>query len=100
MRLGPALYLRRTMALAFFAWVLLRLIAMALALRAQEPEPWRLAPSAAATLALVVAGVVWLDLRRRHLVILLPNLGIPVSTVLGAAAGLALGAELVVGLLQ
>lgn len=93
MQLGPVLYLRRLAFQAIAAWLVVRASYVVLAIRAQLPDPAEIAPLAAVLLAALVAGVTWLDLRRRNLTILLPNLGVPVSAVLIGSAALALGAE-------
>lgn len=96
MHFGPALYIRRLFLQALGAWLLVRAIYVALALRAQLPDPVTVTPRSIVLLAALVAGVTWLDLRRRNLTILLPNLGVPVPAVLVGAAALTIVAELAV----
>ncbi len=93
MPFGPALYIRRLFLQAIGAWLLVRALYVALALLAGLPEPFSITLRSVMFLAVLVAGVTWLDLRRRNLTVLLPALGIPVGAIIGAAAGLAIAAE-------
>ena len=69
-----------------------------MALTAGWPEPLALAPSASVLLVSLVSAITWIDLRRRNLLVLLPNLGTPVAFALAIAASVAATAELLVAL--
>lgn len=100
MRLAPWLYLRRLLIQAGVIWVFLRLGFVMLALVADAPNPAALTPGAAFLLVGLVSAVTWLDLGRKNLLILLPNLGLPVAGALALAAGVATIAELIVALVS
>lgn len=94
--LGPALFWRRLLVQALTAWLLVRAVFLALALQARWADPAVLSVGAATLLISFVVAVVWLDLRRRNLDVLLPNLGVPVAFVLGLVAATGAAIEVVV----
>ncbi len=96
MRLAPGLYLWSLLIRAAVLWGLLRIGVGILAVVARSSEPAKLAPSAAIVLVGLVSVTTWFDLHRRNLVVLLPNLGMPVAGAVGMAAGVAAAAELIV----
>ena len=96
MNLPPGLYGRRLVVQAGVIWFLVRLGVGTLALTAGGPEPLALAPGASVLLVSLVSAITWIDLHRRNLVVLLPNLGTPVAMALAIAASVAAAAEAVV----
>lgn len=99
MRLAPGLYLRLLLTQAAIMWVLVRLGLGVLAFVVGSKEPAALAPGSALLLIGLVSAITWLDLGRRNLLILLPNLGLPIAGALAMAAGVAAIAELTLALI-
>ncbi|MCC7131725.1 MAG: hypothetical protein IT352_03720 [Gemmatimonadales bacterium] len=92
------LYLRRVLVQTVAVWAMVRTGQVILALLARAPAPATLAPGSVVALAALVATIIWIDLRRRNLTLLLPNFGVPVAAILAAAAALTIGVEAVLAL--
>jgi len=73
------------MAQGLIAWAFLRITVILLSRLAGLPNPVVLEPTATIALLGSVAGATWLGLRRRNLLILLPNLGLSVAAALAMA---------------
>ena len=83
--MSPRVFLSSIVIRGLGVWVVLRL-GVALLAAVTESDPIHLHPLASVLLLVLLVGATWIDLARRNLDLLLPNLGIPTLYPLIAAS--------------